>query len=228
MSSDTPHKTSIIIWDLDGTLLDSFEITLSSLVKVLPRHGFPAPTALELTHHVHGPIEACIRGLVGNIDEAQLAAVLHDFMEVDNKYIEDVDHHLFVDALTLAKRAHEQGIRQILVTNRPHGIDRGLASPRNIVQGSILCDYIDTVICGDEVDFRKPSPEVLGDLQDAIVPEETLVIGDQFVDAQLAGNLGARAVLVNRYDGPVAHLDQLEKGWQGYTTVLSSLHDVQL
>lgn len=225
---EDPYKTSTVIWDLDGTLLDSFGIHVDIMTQILPKYGFPVPTTAMLAHHFHGRLEESIRGVVGNIDEKQFAALVRDFLAIDNQYIQDITHHLFVDSIALAKRAHEWGARQILVTNRSHGVDRGMASPRNMVQGSILREYIDTVICGDEVEIRKPNPQVLGDILQDIVPEETLVIGDQFVDAQFAGNLGGRAVLINRYEGKIAHLEQLPEGWQNYTAIVRSLHDARL
>jgi phosphoglycolate phosphatase-like HAD superfamily hydrolase len=200
-----------IIWDLDGTLLDSFGIHVDIMTQVLTKHGLPEPSFDELRHNFHGKLEESLRGLAGDVSDEKFAALLADFLKIDNEYMTDVNHHLLMDAVTLAKHAHESGMQQILVTNRAHGVDRGNASPRNLVQNSVLCEYIDTVICGDEVEKRKPDPAVLGTLLDELQPQHTLVIGDQAVDARFAHNLSARVVLVDRLDEGIAHLDSLEE-----------------
>lgn len=219
-----------VIWDLDGTLLDSFGIFVDIMTQVLPAHGLPEPSFDQLRHNFHGNLEESMRGLVDEaVGEAELMAMLADFLRIDNEYIEDVDHHLFMDAVGLAKRAHEFGARQILVTNRAHGIDRGKASPRTMVQHSVLRPYIDIVICGDEVENRKPNPEVLGSLLAGLHSKSTLVVGDQVVDANFARNLEAQAVLVDRSGEGIAHLDRgSESIANGRVHITSSLAEVDL
>lgn len=118
-----------IIWDLDGTLLNSLEISTGVWQKVLPRHGYPTPTAMDVARNYHGTLQDTIVGLAPHASSEQAKIILDDFLEVDNAYIRDANHHLFPDAVRLAERAHGEGIKQILVTNRAHGTNRQNASP---------------------------------------------------------------------------------------------------
>ncbi len=74
------------------------------------------------------------------------------------------------------------------------------ASPRSIIERSKLNGIIDMVICGDDSQHRKPHPEVIAPLINGgeIVPERTVVVGDQFVDAEFARNIGSKALVVSR------------------------------
>lgn len=197
---------STIIWDLDGTLLDSFDIFTEIVAEVLPRHAIPVPPVATLRNNFHGSLESAILAAIGVEHESRLRQIVTDFLEVQNHHYETVEHHLHSDALSLARRAAKKGIYQILVTNRAHE-GRLNASPRHIVEQSSLTQLIDQIICGDDTHHRKPDILVLDDTK--IDPTHTLVIGDQFVDAQFAINLGAEALLVNRSTEPIAHLDKL-------------------
>jgi phosphoglycolate phosphatase-like HAD superfamily hydrolase len=196
-----------IIWDLDGTILNSLEISIGIWQSVLTQYGFPIPSDLEVSSNYHGTLEDTARGLAPSASDDQIRQLLDDFLRIDNTSIKDANHHLYDDAVDLAKRAHTKGLRQILVTNRSHGVDRGYSSPHTLIEGSRLNSYIDKVICGDEVTERKPSKNVLaGILKEG---HNSIVIGDQFVDAQFAVNLGCSAILVNRHLGKISHLDKL-------------------
>lgn len=217
--------TNTVIWDLDGTILDSIGISYGVWKEVMPQHGRPVPTMEEILRSYHGTLQDCIKELVPDATHEELEALHRDFLTVDNEFIQDADHHFFEDAVRLAEKVHNAGLRQILVSNRAHGIDRKFASPRNIVLGSRLAKYIDVVVCGDEVEFRKPDARAV----DSVLNEgaEVLVIGDQFVDAEFARNLGGRAILVCRDSEPL-HLDRLSDGWEDHVDIVTSLDEVEL
>ena len=216
-----------ILWDLDGTLLDSFGVYQEVLAEVLPKHDLQIPTEAVLRNNFHGSLDDSISNALGGLNEAQLAAVVEGFLEVQNDHYEVVEHHLFDDALQLARKLGALGAFQVIVTNRAH-IGRLNASPRSIVENSSLKALIGRVICGDDSEHRKPHVAVVDDLiqEGELVPNKTLVIGDQFVDALFARNLGADAVVVQRHE-ELAHLDQLGDGWQKHVTILQNLAEIR-
>ena len=227
-----PSNIHTLVWDLDGTLLDSFGIYRDCLNEVLVTLGRPkAPEAVLRNNH-HGHIEESIadglREMKQKVTEAELAEIIKQFYLLDNAYIKDVDHHLFEDAVDLTVSAHHAGKRQVIVTNRPHGKDRGNGSPRNLVANSRLSGIIDDVLCGDDAEYRKPCREVLearfGATLDVL--GGIVVIGDQFVDAEFANNIGCDAILVTRSD-KITHLDKLTS-WEKYTRIVPSLRSVQV
>lgn len=215
-----------IIWDLDGTLLDSFGIFVTAMEEILPHHGIDFPGEDIIAANYHGSLQDAVRGSVQReLTAEEENAIIVEFLSLQDSQYEIIEGHLFKDAEALVARAHAAGIRQVLVTNRDHE-GRNNASPRSIVAHSELKKYIDLVICGDDSEHRKPKPAVLGDFAAGLVPEETLVIGDQYVDAEFAYNLGSAAILVTRNGQQPHHLDKLKHDWQSHVTLVQTLDDV--
>ncbi len=224
--------TEAVVWDLDGTILDSFGLWRILMEQVANDFGLPVPTDETLFQNYHGKLEFSIRNTFG----ADLPAE-HNQSVVDhfNYLQEEQDHYgrpdelLWEDAIDLSQRISQRGLVQILVTNRNHA-GQGNASPRSIVGATVLKDHIHEIICGDESPVRKPDPKVLGStLEDrGIQPQNVLVIGDQYVDAQLALKYGAQGILVARDGGDIAHAHELDDDWQNHITIVQSLHDVQV
>jgi phosphoglycolate phosphatase-like HAD superfamily hydrolase len=223
----TKAKIQTIIWDLDGTLLDSFGLYGEMLQKILPGFNRRVPSIEVMQKNYHGTLDDAISAALGGVEEHILRPIVEKFLEVQDSYYAVIEGHLFKDAEELAARAHKAGVKQILVTNRNHA-GHFRASPRNIVANSDLKKYIDLVICGDDSQHRKPKPDVLGDFRHIYVPHETLVIGDQFVDAEFAYNLGTQAVLVSRSGEEPHHLDRLSYDWRSHVSIVKSLDTVAL
>ncbi|MGB4759193.1 MAG: HAD hydrolase-like protein [Candidatus Saccharimonadales bacterium] len=218
-----------VLWDLDGTLLNSMAVFEEVLAEILPEFNLAVPSHKVVSKNFHGNLQESMAVMLG-LRAEELRPIIDKFLSVQNNHYEVIDHHLCPDAVGLAKRFHLAGMRQILVTNREH-TGRLQASPRSIVANSELTKYIDTVICGDDSEHRKPKPEVLGDLftNGDFVPESTMVIGDQFVDGEFALSLGVKAILVSRQEtGEILHAERLVGNWRSTIEVVRTLEDVQV
>jgi phosphoglycolate phosphatase-like HAD superfamily hydrolase len=218
-----------IVWDLDGTLLDSFGIFEAILREVVRESGHRMPTREYMILNYHGSLEETIQTLLGIKSAAELAKVAEVFLDKQlGHYTGNLNAHLFNDATQLAQQAAKLGIMQVLVTNRFHA-NRGNASPKAIVAATVLADCINEVRAGDEVAFRKPDKRTVQDWLEkhGIAPRELLVVGDQFVDAELAANIGARVLLVRR-NGEIPHLKDILAKHIEDTLVVDSLHDIEL
>lgn len=217
----------IAVWDLDGTLLDSFGIFHSLVAEVAVESGYTVPTEETIKLNYHGSLRNSLHAVFGdNLPEAQLDSLLSSFLDKQESHYESVEEHILEDALALSQGMSMRNIRQVIVTNRDHE-GRGLASPRSIVTNSSMKEHIEHVISGDDVEFRKPDARVLDEvIVGKYEPNEILVIGDQFVDGELAMNLGAKAILVSRHDGATPHLERLGRGWEEHVCVVNSLHNV--
>jgi phosphoglycolate phosphatase-like HAD superfamily hydrolase len=217
-----------IVWDLDGTIVDSFGVFQESVSKLAPNFGLEVPTTEKIVANYHGTLEESIQSVFDHkLDDVMLEDFLHQFLTDQDILYANLEGHLLQDAVNLSRKAKEKGLKQAIVTNRAHQ-GRNNASPRSIVANSELSKHIHEVICGDEVTYRKPDPRVLGDMLGrwGIESHELVVVGDQFVDAQLAINLGARAIIVSRNAEELAHAHKLDVDWQDHVTIVKSLDEV--
>lgn len=219
-----------ILWDLDGTLLNSFGIFSDLLSEILPIYGVEVPALEVMSKNFHGSLEESIANSAGlELTDDRVNQMLQDFLRIQNGHYDVVDDHLFKDALALMRRAESAGIKQVIVSNREH-IGRLNGSPRSIVERSELKDYVRIVISGDDSVHRKPNPEVIEALlaDGTVRPQETLVIGDQYVDGLFARNIGVNAVLVERNGQSIAHLENMGDGWEDHVSIVKSLDEMKL
>lgn len=199
-----------IVWDLDGTLINSFGIFEQIIAEVINESGHPKPTRSNMLKEYHGSLEDTLQRILNIKSQEELDRTALLFLNKQEKhYSGSLEKHLYQDAMKLAQQATQQEIHQLLVTNRAH-LGRGVASPKHIISSTILANYISEVYSGDEVQYRKPDKRSMGNWMERynLLPSEVIVIGDQFVDAQLALNIGARAILIKRNE-EIPHLDKL-------------------
>lgn len=217
----------LVVWDLDGTIIDSYGVYAAIITEAAELRGLAPPTAKTMRHNFHGSLDQSIKGAFDMVEGIDFETLLNDFLRIQENYYHEPEEHIYPDARDLAKRLHAAELPQVIATNREHA-GRGNASPRYLVEHSSFKSYISEVACGEEVSARKPDAAVLADISAAkgLQGAEILVIGDQFVDAQLAQNLGARAIIVNRGDEPVPHLDSLGD-CSDFLSVVSSLNEVK-
>ena len=219
-----------VVWDFDGTILDSMALFDDTISEILRKHGLPVPSREVLARHHYGDLHKTIRA-VSNVKEGSLLETLcSEFIWGEDHHYEHPDDLYFADALSLLRRNHEAGLKQIVISNRFHHSDSRKGSPRNLASRQPLAGLIDMVVCGDDSDYQKPDVRAIDDAtrQLGLSHESLLVIGDQSIDAKLGHNLGALAVLVARSGESIPHLEELGDGWQAKTSVVRSLDEVSI
>lgn len=217
-----------VLWDLDGTLLNSFTILESLIHDISPLFGIESPTSTSLLANFHGSLRDTFDNVFkGVLSQHDIDRFEQLFIAQQGVHYQRIAEHLLLDAIELSSSLAKRGVRQIIATNRDHK-RRGYASPRSIVERSILGDYINHIVSGDDTEFRKPDPRVLEVLigKLGVSMDEMVVIGDQYVDAQFAFNLGCSAIIVARDNLDFHHEKLTYVDWQKNISVVDSLRDV--
>lgn len=223
-------KAQAVVWDFDETILNSFKMTIETLTNVMKRRSIPVPPHEVFVHNYHGLLRDTIKGICG-VDEAVCNEIFEEFIKTEEYYYtEHTDDMYYRDALDLLQRNHEAGLKQLIVSNRVHHHDGRLGSPRTLMQKPPLAGKIEFVVCGDDNEFHKPDARMLDEAERALglTRDQLLVVGDQFVDAELAHNLGVQAMLVSRSGEAIPHLDRLKDGWQDHVTIVKDLSEVSV
>lgn len=223
------EQVEALAWDLDGTLIDSFELYCHVITEIARNRGLPPLSKVDAARNYHGTLGDSLAAAFPTVPPDQMGGIAEEFIDIQEKhYEEDVDRHFFEDAVRLVHAAEIMGLRQVVITNREHG-GRRFASPRSIIERSVIAGFIHEIRCGDEVKARKPDPRSLDDwlASQQLSPDRLLVVGDQFVDAQLAVNLGSRAVLAAR-SGEVHHINQTLESNPESVFLVDTLDEVEL
>lgn len=181
---------SLVVFDLDGTLIDSSRDLAESTNELLETYGAP-----EL------PFEVVI-GFVGEGAKVLVQRALAR-AQVDAPESEALDRFRTIyDRRLLNHTRPYDGIAQVVqwaagvaplavLTNKP-GAPTG-----RLLEALGLAPHFRWVVGGDAAFPRKPDPAALRYLmeQAGVTPEQTIVVGDSMVDIRTARNAGVRVVV---------------------------------
>jgi len=180
-----------LIFDLDGTLIDSKEDLIHSVNAMLRELGrVELPEQMVASYIGHGAPRLVARALGENSSEPERQRALEFFLA----YYEE--HKL--DA-TRAYPGVEEGLQQLralpmaVLTNKPVRVSV------RILDSLGLSQYFRVVYGGNSFETKKPDPlganTILRELN--VAAAEGLMIGDSEVDVQTARNAGMLAAAVN-------------------------------
>jgi phosphoglycolate phosphatase len=185
-----------IVFDLDGTLIDTAPDLIDTLNVVFAREGIPAVAYDTARNLIGGGARAMIvRGIEAEgraVTPSRLDQLFADFIAHYSEHIADRSRPFpgLVDALdTLSSRGH----RLAVCTNKLEGLSQLLLKQLDLAQRF-------AVICGqDTFGIQKPDPEVLrrtiaaagGD------PQRAIMIGDSVTDIRTARAAGIPVIAVD-------------------------------
>lgn len=176
----------LLIFDLDGTLIDS-RLDLANAVNATRAHmGKEALSNERVYSYVGNGAPVLVRRAMGEqATEDELEEALEFFLEYYREH--DLDFTtLYPGVKESLERLRQAGKRMAVLTNKP--VNMSL----KIVNGLGVVDYFLQVYGGNSFDFKKPNPVGIEALmrQTGIGRDRTLMIGDSSVDVQTARNAG--------------------------------------
>jgi len=177
-----------ILFDLDGTLVDSLAVTFDAFNAGFVGQGGRRHSPQEIMSHF-GPDEGEIFAKV--LGKACAEAALQAFLKHLDENVGKVPLHAGVPAVL--EWARETGIPISIVTGR------GWETTEMILEHHGILDRFVTVVCNDHVPFPKPSPDgiQLALSRMGLKASEAVYVGDSWVDmraARLAGCPGVAAL----------------------------------
>jgi len=176
----------LLIFDLDGTLIDS-RLDLAQAVNATRAHmGMEALTNERVYSYVGNGAPVLVRRSLGDgATEAQVEEALEFFLEFYREH--DLDHTVLYPGVaeTLARLA-AAGKRMSVLTNKP------VRMSRHIVEGLGVSQYFFAVYGGNSFEHKKPHPMGVEALmrEAGVSRESTMMVGDSSVDVWTARNAG--------------------------------------
>ena len=174
------------IWDLDGTLLDSYDAILAGIEETYAYYGLDFDRerihSYILKHSVQKLLEkvASEKGL----DATEMNAFRGASLKEKNAQV-----HLMEGAAEILAWGEEQGITQFVYTHK------GL-NAHQILKGLGIHDYFTEIITTANGFERKPHPEGIDYLIEkySLDKQDTYYIGDRTLDVDVAVNSGIQSI----------------------------------
>jgi N-acetyl-D-muramate 6-phosphate phosphatase len=211
MSVNTPHtllsNAQAVLFDLDGTLLDTANDLGEALNFVLRNYNLP-----QIPREIYRPVasDGALGLLTLGFNEKLQS---YDYEELRTEFLtfyhENIAQHtcLYSGVKELLTHLNSQNIPWGIVTNKPEGLTKQL------LPSFPELDQCAVMVGGDTLPKRKPDPEPLFYACDAINvdPKHCLYVGDAHRDIE-AGNSAGMKTLVAQW-GYIKSTDNVEL-WQ--------------
>lgn len=186
------EQLRLIVFDLDGTLIDSrtdLAQSVNGMLRHFHRHELPEDV---IASYIGDGAGMLVRRALGDpednalVDEAE-TYFLDYYREhkLDNTYVYDGCH-----AVLTALQTHPRKPMLALLSNKPVGPSRAICE----ALGLTGCMF--RIYGGNSFPTKKPDPLGLETLirEAGVAPHETVMIGDSDVDILTAQNVGAYSI----------------------------------
>jgi len=192
-----------VLFDLDGTLIDTAPDMVRLLAEMIDEHGGPSlPYETVRSVVSNGSLGLIRLGFPDRSDEAQRALQA----ESPERYArhDHANSPLFPGLAELLSMLEDAGRPWGIVTNKPTSMTQAL------LRALALDDRAACVVCGDTLPQRKPDPAPLlfASEKTAVRPADTVYVGDAARDIE-AGRAAGMTTIAAAYgyivDGDSAH-----------------------
>jgi phosphoglycolate phosphatase len=198
------ERLKLLVFDLDGTLIDSAQDLCNSVNAALSECNLgplPDPAIAGFVGNGAPMLMRRSLALAGNIDSSNVsedtfAKAYAFFLQYYREHKLDFTYAYegVLDALKALHELHDApgGPQRTMavLTNKP------VRPARGICEGLGLADYFLHIYGGDSFSLKKPDPLGLRSIMEetGATPEETVMIGDSKVDVETARNAGAWSI----------------------------------
>jgi phosphoglycolate phosphatase len=185
------NRFDLIIFDWDGTLVDSIDWIVHCIQNAAANHNCPIPAAQAAKDIIGLSIENAINTLFPNIDSEIQQKLVNDYSKTFfSKQISRDD--LFPGVYEMLQRFKQEGYRLAVATGKKSS---GLAQA---IEGTGVADLFCTTRCSDQT-ASKPHPlmidEIVAEL--GVSKQRTLMVGDSIHDLQMALNAQVASIGVS-------------------------------
>ncbi|MEO0318697.1 MAG: hypothetical protein RL404_2374 [Pseudomonadota bacterium] len=193
-----PRKQfDMIVFDWDGTLMDSTSAIIAAMQSAARDLGLPEPDKKSASYVIGLGLQDALQAVLPDLDPVHYPRMVERYRY--HYLSRDQELTLFDGAREMLEDLASQSYFLAVATGKSRvGLNRALAT-------SGLTSLFDATRCADET-FSKPNPAMLLELTRELGQDmrRTVMIGDTTHDLLMASNAGAAAISVN-YGAHPAH-----------------------
>ncbi|MDQ0215946.1 pyrophosphatase PpaX [Oikeobacillus pervagus] len=175
------NKITTLLFDLDGTLINTNELIISSFLHTL-NHYYPGKYTREDVYPFMGPT---LEETFSSLDQDRVQEMCQHYRTFNQEKHDELVTE-FPKVYETIKVLKEQGFKLAIVSTKIR---------KTVIQGLKLTKlepFFDVIISLDEVRHPKPNPEPLFKALKLLhsTPEEAIMIGDNYHDIEGGKNAG--------------------------------------
>lgn len=189
---DHTIDADLIIFDLDGTLIDSSEDIACAANMTLRAMGHVEQDPESIKGNIGWGVKALLERLMPGEGPGRVEEARGKFLGFYGERLV-VDTTLYPGVRKTLDRFREMGKTMAVVTNKP------VRFAERILEALDLCVYFVMVVGGDSFTRRKPHPEPIEKVVAALgaAPERTVLVGDSPIDCEAGVGAGVNIVGVS-------------------------------
>lgn len=185
-------KYKLIIFDMDGTILDTLDDLTDTLNYALKRSNFPLRTKHEVRLFVGNGIKKLVeRGVPQGVSAVEIEKVFADFNDYYKVHCKDKTKP-YEGIMDLFSCLYNKGIRTAVVSNKADYAVKDLCR-------EYFPNIFDAEVGQQDYVRKKPAPDSVNAVLDRlqIDRKDAVYVGDSEVDIETAKNAEMDAILVD-------------------------------
>ncbi|MCP3061445.1 HAD family hydrolase [Myxococcus sp. K38C18041901] len=203
--------TSLAIFDLDGTLVDTPRAIVETFCEAFAALGLAPRDTARIRATIGLPLEQAFSRLMEvPLDDALVARAIRQYQGAFREQVlPRAEQLLFPDVERGLAALRARGVRLAVATSKFH------SSADALLTAATLRGFFDVVVGADQVTRPKPAPEmglrILREL--SVAPEHAVMVGDTTHDLHMARAAGLRSIAVTYGVHGLDELKTAEPTW---------------
>lgn len=175
-----------VVFDLDGTLVDTSEFIIQAYEYAIGLHGYEVPSRARIAAQVGKKLEDAYATLLPGV---RTDAIIADHALFQSGHVDLIKG--FADSRQTIERLRAGGVKCAIWTSRRRYIDESLQV------ADLDNEIFDQIVSATDVVHGKPNPEGLFVTLKAlgVAPEVTILVGDAAVDIEAGHRAGVAATV---------------------------------
>jgi phosphoglycolate phosphatase len=181
-------SADLLVFDLDGTLIDSQRDLADSVNATRAWKGLPPLPDETVSSYVGDGAPTLVRRALPSASDEEIAKALRYFLDYYREHMLDATT-LYTGVRDALNRLRDAQVPMAILTNKP------VRFSERLVEGLGLQQHFFRVYGGNSFDEKKPHPVGLERLlaESGAARERSVMVGDSAVDIRTARNAGTQA-----------------------------------